>query len=247
MSKIVSRTLDFLELFAERRRPLSLSEISRMLDVPVSSCHDVLQALQERGYVYELAPRAGYYPTLRLLDIAKTIANHDPVVMRADTVLRALRDVTDESVLLAKASGMTATYLLSQEPSHPLRFTVVIGQSVRNLHATSAGKALLSTLDEATLDAFLKTEKLATLTDKTITTKAALKAEIAAGRARGWFSNIEESQPGVVTLSAPFAWNAATYIVTIAGPASRIGPRIESAAAHLLEACQDLEMRPVTA
>ncbi|MES1265390.1 MAG: helix-turn-helix domain-containing protein, partial [Variovorax sp.] len=119
MSKIVSRTLDFLELFAERRRPLSLSEISRMLDVPVSSCHDVLQALQERGYVYELAPRAGYYPTLRLLDIAKTIANHDPVVMRADTVLRALRDATDESVLLAKASGMTASYLLSQEPSHP--------------------------------------------------------------------------------------------------------------------------------
>ena len=47
MSKIVDRTLDFLELFAKEKRPLSLSDISRLLSIPVSSCHDVLQALQE--------------------------------------------------------------------------------------------------------------------------------------------------------------------------------------------------------
>ncbi len=66
MSKIVDRTLDLLELFAEEKRPLSLSDIARLLKIPISSCHDVLQAMQARGYLYELAPRAGYYPTLRL-------------------------------------------------------------------------------------------------------------------------------------------------------------------------------------
>ena len=91
MSKIVERTLDFLELFAEQKRPLSLSDISRLLKIPASSCHDVLQTLEERGYIYELAPRAGYYPTRRILDLARTITAHDPVATRAEILLRAMR------------------------------------------------------------------------------------------------------------------------------------------------------------
>ena len=122
MSKIVERTLDFLELFAREKRPLSLSDISRLLTIPVSSCHDVLQALQDRGFIYEIAPRGGYYPTLRLYELGKLITENDPVVLRADLVLRELRNTLDETVLLAKATGMSATYLLTFEPSHPLRF-----------------------------------------------------------------------------------------------------------------------------
>jgi DNA-binding IclR family transcriptional regulator len=117
MSKIVQRTLDFLELFAQEKRPLSLTDISRLLKIPVSSCHDVLQALQERGYLYEIAHRGGYYPTLRLLEVAKIIAANDPVAIRAEITLRALRDTVDESVLLSKISGATATYLLSRSDS----------------------------------------------------------------------------------------------------------------------------------
>jgi len=243
MSKIVERTLDFLELFAEKKRPLSLSDISRLLELPMSSCHDVLQALEQRGYVYEIAPRAGFYPTLRLLDIATTIANHDPVVLRADLVLQELRDRVDESVLLCKTVGRSATYLLAFEPSHPLRFTVKVGEHVRSLYATSAGKAQLASWSEGEFEAFLQAAKLEPLTAKTLTTKAALRAEIEAGRKRGWFSNLEESQPGVITLSAPFKWSGATYIITIAGPASRLETRLEVMASELMRACESLEMR----
>src|ERR1700761_4912506 len=83
-SKIVERTPDFLGVFAREKRPLSLSDISRLLSIPVSSCHDVLQALQERGFIYEIAPRGGYYPTLRLFELGKTITENDPVVHRAE-------------------------------------------------------------------------------------------------------------------------------------------------------------------
>jgi DNA-binding IclR family transcriptional regulator len=244
MSKIVARTLDFLELFADKKRPLSLSEIARLLGLPISSCHDVLQALEDRGFLYEIAPRSGYYPTLRLLDIATAIANHDPVIMRADIELQTLRDTVDESVLMCKATGRsTATYLLSFEPSHPLRFTAKIGEHVRNLYATSAGKVQLASWDDADLDAFLKSAKLNAMTPKTITSKSALKAEIEAGRQRGWFSNLEESATGVITLSAPFSWSGATYIVTIAGPASRLENRLDWVAAQLVKTCETLGMR----
>jgi hypothetical protein len=144
MSKIVGRTLDFLEVFADQKRPLSASEIARLLDIPASSCHDVLQALHERGYIYELAPRGGYYPTLRVYEVAKVIADHDPVVLRTDTLLRSLRDALDESVLLSKVNGVSATYLAAFEPSHPLRFLANIGESVRSRRPERGGLARFS-------------------------------------------------------------------------------------------------------
>jgi DNA-binding IclR family transcriptional regulator len=241
MSKIVGRTLDFLETFADQKRPLTASEIARRLDIPASSCHDVLQALLERGYLYELAPRGGFYPTLRLYDLAKTIADHDPVVQRADALLRSLRDTVDESILLSKVSGMGATYLLSIEPSHPLRFLANVGDNVRSLHATSAGKALLASLDEPSLSAYLKSASLASLTKRTITSKPQLREELLAGNRRGWFLNREESQEGVTTLSARFMWASALYIVTIAGPTSRVVPQLAKAAELLTSACKLLE------
>jgi DNA-binding IclR family transcriptional regulator len=243
MSKIVERTLDFLQLFADQKRALSLSEISRILKIPASSCHDVLQTLLNRGYLYEFAPRAGFYPTRRLLDIATTIADHDPVTMRAALVLRAMHDTLDESVLLAKINGLRAMYLLAFEPTHPLRLLLRAGDYVRYLHASSGGKAILSGLSERELDACLKSLKLERLTSKTITSKLELRKNVQAGVDRGWFLNHEESLDGVITLSALFKWNSANYILTIAGPTSRIEPRLQWMAELLMDACQRLEMR----
>jgi DNA-binding IclR family transcriptional regulator len=244
MSKIVGRTLDFLEIFADQKRPLPSSEIARLLHIPASSCHDVLQELLDRGYIYELTARGGYYPTLRLYEIAKTIADHDPVPMRADAILKALRDKIDESILLAKVQGLEATYLLSIEPSHPLRFLANVGDKVRSLHATSAGKALLAGLDEPTLAAYLRSANLAALTPRTITSKTALREELVAGDRRGWFSNRDESQDGVTTVSARFMWTSASYIVTVAGPTSRLAPKLAKAADLLVGACKLLEAPP---
>jgi DNA-binding IclR family transcriptional regulator len=129
MSKIVKRTLDFIELFADQRRPLSLSEISRLLGIPMSSCFDVIRSLQERGYLYELGQRAGYYPTQRIARLAAQISENDPILARADLLLRALRDEFDESISLSQATGLNAKYLLVYEPSHNLRYTVQVGAS----------------------------------------------------------------------------------------------------------------------
>jgi DNA-binding IclR family transcriptional regulator len=246
MSKIVERTLDFLELFADQKRPLSLSDISRLLNIPVSSSHDVLQALLERGYVYEVAPRGGYYPTLRLHELAQTIAENDPVPLRAEPLLRELRDALDETVLLAKIGELEATYLLTLEPSHPLRFLQKVGNRVSSLHAASGGKALLGSLDPATLDAVLKQIKLPALTRHTITTRTALRKHLEASQARGWYLNQEESLEGVATISATFRWHVSTYIVTVAGAAARLMPELDTAARSLVQLCGQLAVLPRT-
>lgn len=244
MSKIVERTLDLLELFAVEKRPLSQSDIARLLRIPVSSCHDVLQTMQARGYLYALGPRAGFYPTLRLQVLGKEIGDNDPVVTRAEVLLRSLRDRLDESVLLSKVSGLQATYLLVLESNHPLRFLAKVGDNVRGLHCTSGGKALLGTLDDKSLNAYLKSARLMPMTKRTIKSKAALRKEIEIGRKRRWFKNQGESLEGVTTLSAPFRWNASVYIVSIAGPSSRLDQNLTRAAELLTNVCLLLETRP---
>jgi DNA-binding IclR family transcriptional regulator len=244
MSKIVERTLDLLELFAAEKRPLPLSDIARLMRIPVSSCHDVLQTMQARGYLYEIAPRAGYYPTLRLQHLGKLIGDHDPVALRAEPMLQSLRDTMRESVLLSKVAGLQATYLLVFEPTHPLRFLVAVGDPVRSLYATSGGKALLGSLEDHALAAVLKAIKLKPLTDRTIITKAGLRTDIALGRARGWYLNQGESLEGVTTVSASFRWNNAVYIVTVAGPASRLDRRLKQAVGLITNVCLLLATRP---
>jgi DNA-binding IclR family transcriptional regulator len=243
MSKIVERTLDFLELFAHEKRPLSLSDISRLLNIPASSCHDVLQALQDRGFIYEVSPRGGYYPTLRMYEAGKVIAENDPVMLRAEHLLRDLRDSMDESVLLAKVNGLTGTYLLSFETSQPLRYQLKVGNNVTSLHAASAGKAILGSLNDAALDAALDGITYTALTPKTATSKEKLRAMILAGRAMGFYVNTGESVDGLTTISAPFNWQRSLYIVTIAAPSSRLEMRIPEAGARLLDVCRKLEMK----
>jgi DNA-binding IclR family transcriptional regulator len=43
-------------------------------------------------------------------------------------------------------------------------------------------------------------------------------------------------------MSARFVWTSSVYIVTVAGPTSRMAPKIERAAELLIDACARLEM-----
>jgi DNA-binding IclR family transcriptional regulator len=129
---------------------------------------------------------------------------------------------------------------LTFEPTHPLRFLARVGDSVRSLYATSAGKALLASLGDEELAAVLASAKLEALTPNTLISPAALRADIRAGSRRGWHLNREESQEGVTTLSASFIWTSTVYIVTIAGPAARLEPKLATASALLVDVCAQL-------
>jgi DNA-binding IclR family transcriptional regulator len=240
MNMMVDRTLSFLELFAAQKRPLSSTDIAALLHIPASSCHDVLRVLESRGYLVKALRQAGWYPTLRLFEVAKTIAGHDPILPRMMAPLRALRDAVDESVLLSKVDGLEAMYLLALEPSHPLRYLATVGERVRSLHAASAGKALLGSLSDAALNGFLQSAVLTRYTPRTHGSAQALREDIATANARGWFLNSEESEPGLTTLSCRFRWSLATYIVTVAGPTPRLQPNLSRACELLMRICRQL-------
>lgn len=241
MSKIVNRTLDFFEAFATAKRPLVLSELMKVLGIPVSSAHDVLRALEERGYIYEVRPRGGYYPTARLFDLAKVLVDNDPFLARVQPVLEHLRDQAQESVFLMKAGEGSLTYVSVIDADSPLRLSVKVGDPLRALHATSAGKAYLASLEPAEQDGILAGLNLKALTPHTLTSKAALKKDVAASEERGWFLNREESVEDSLTVSARFQWQGAIYVITVAGSVKRMERKIDNVVKWLKAAASELD------
>lgn len=244
MSKIVYRTLNVFEAFAAQKKPLSLTDLMKLLGIPMSSCHDVVHALEEQGYLYEVKPRGGFYPTARLHAIAQTILDNDPVTERAEAILQRLSLELSTSVSLGKARDMHLTYLVVCNPTDPLRFSVAIGSDARNLYATSAGKALLASFPPAQQKAYLAGITLTPLTPSTVTSKTVLLKELQESEARGWFINREESVEDALTISTRFVWNGAIYVITAAGTLKRMERQLDKAVKALQAAARELQQPP---
>jgi DNA-binding IclR family transcriptional regulator len=146
--KLVARTLDLFELFAAEQRPLPLTELARLLNVPVSSCLALARTLVSRGYLVEVRKRGGYYPTRRLQMLASAINAVDPVVEIVHPRLVQLRDASGETAVLGKIQGMAVVYLDVVESTKAIRYSRAPGE-LRPLHANSIGKAIFGELDAA--------------------------------------------------------------------------------------------------
>lgn len=106
------------------------------------------------------------------------------------------------------------------------------------LHCSALGKVLLA-FGAASLPA----EPYEARTDRTITTRAALDAELTVVRDRGYAVTDEELEPGLVAVAAPvFAGGpAAIAAISVSGPASRLsGAQIPVVAAQCVQAARAL-------
>lgn len=239
--KTALRVIEIIEVFARERRPLSLTELARLLDVPVSSCLALIRTLNEIGYLYEIGRRNGYYPTSRLLAMAQQIAKADPVLDRVYPSLVELRDATQETVVFAKlATDRRVVYLEALDSPHPIRYTATAGE-FKPLHANSLGKALLSTLADAERRALLRKAPLTRYTERTITDPDALDEELAMSRQRGWFCNLGESIAEVGAVAWPLTLAGEHYAISVGAPVYRIEPNQAAYAGILRAACTALE------
>lgn len=239
--KTAFRVIEIVELFAREKQPLALSEIARLLEMPVSSCLGLIRTLEAQGYMYETGRRQGYYPTGRLLAMAQVIAAHDPVLDRVRATLEELRDAARETVVFGKfrAPG-EVVYLEVLDAPQRIRYTAGAGET-RPAYANSIGRALLSTLAPEARRRLLEGTALAPLTDATLTSADAIEAELQRAAARGWYGNLGESVPDLVGLAWPLSIGGEAYAISVAGPRYRMEPRIEEIAAMLRAACLAIE------
>lgn len=191
--KSAYRALDVLE--AMSAGPATLSELSRMLDIPKSSLHGLLRTLTDRGWVATTDGGTRFRLGLRALQVGTRFVDEDEVVAQVAPSLDRLAATTGETVQQARLDGDEVVYLAKRDSAHPVRLISSIGSRLP-AHATALGKALLAARDDGTVRG-LVTLPLVSLTARTITEWEPLAAELLATRARGYAVDDGEAADGL--------------------------------------------------
>jgi len=239
-TKSAARTLDLFEAFANARRPMTLTELARQLDSPMSSCFQLIKTLERRGYVFSLGARRGTYPTKRMLYAFEKIAQHDPLKMIFQDMLIELQARTLETAILAQQVDQRMLILDAQESSQKVRYTPDIGE-FHDLHSTAAGKAILGAMDPEERHQFIETLALEKLTDITVIDREALETELERSAARGWYVTRGENIPDLCAVAVPVRVKGQVFAVGLGGPFHRFITEIDRHAETLMEVVSQLD------
>jgi IclR family transcriptional regulator, acetate operon repressor len=238
--KTAVRTVNLFEAFSRRKGPMTLTQISESLSAPISSCHGLVRTLIGMGYLYTSEQTRAIYPTKRLLDIAQTIAAHDPVLESVLPVLKDLRDSSNETILLGRRQGDVILYLDVIEGAQTVRYSAGIGE-MKPLHSSAIGKAFLGRLDAGERAAQIARLPLDLHTPNTIVERATLEADLTQGAAKGYFVTRGENVVDVMGLATTVQVFGDVFGIAIAAPLARMEPEENTQAARLLAARDRLE------
>ncbi len=237
--RVVEQVLDVYERFAEEQAPMAMSDLARALDMPTSTCSNLLRTFERRGFIYQTGQRRALYPTKRMLMLAQDIARQDPVSTSVSQRLAALRDEAEETVLLATRQRDRVLYLDVIETTQPIRYSAAIGET-RPIQNNSSGKALLSLMPQAERQALITGLPFHRQTEQTLVSAHEYLNDVQRSASRGWFLNDGESVADLLALAVPLNLHHSNFAVAIAGPRYRMAGRIEALASMLKTACDDL-------
>ena len=244
MIQSVLKAVRIMEMFSDTESRLSLSEISRRLDIPKSTAHNLLNTLRSEGYIekvggdlYALGPA----PLILSQKVRVNVEIRDP----AAPLLRELADQTDESVYLTVKEGDYALYIYAVESSRRLLARTAVGELVP-LHCTSVGKAILAFLPPSAVDAIIEQVGLPPFTVNTIRDPALLRAELEDVRRRGYATDNQEHEPSTFCVGAPIFDRTGRVIAScsVSGrDPSILQERLESLAGQVTSTAQEISRR----
>jgi DNA-binding IclR family transcriptional regulator len=199
--KSLGKAVRVLECFSTRARSLTLGEISQRTGLPKATAHRLVAALRDVGMIEQDSARDSYRLGLKLFELGNVVLANLDLHREARPFVEQLSRVSGHSVHLAVFDGRQAVVIHRADP-HPEGSPVAFIESAPT-HCTSVGKAILAFQPEETLARLASLGPLARYTDATITDAAALAANLAETRARGWSLDEGEHQPGLRCVGAP--------------------------------------------
>ena len=220
----LDRSLDILELLSVSSGRLTLSALSKQLDVPKNAVFRITQTLLARGYLSRNAETMAFQLTGQLLKLAPPRWGGVSLPEVSREAMTSLRDATRETVQLGVLSGQEGIIIDQVEGLEPLRIVVDLGLRFA-LHNNAPGKLLLAHLPDEEREAVLSRIKLTANTSRTITTKSALHTECEKIVSQGYSEDYAEADEGIHCVAAPIfgaTRGAAVGTLWVSGPAKRL-------------------------
>ncbi len=204
-SKTIEKGMRILEAFDQNNSTISLKEISKKVNINLTSTYRFVNTFERLGYLrrsthknlLKLGPKAvilgnRFIDGFELSDIINPILDeiHEKYNITVDAALfykDGHKDVL--SVIYLKEAKLTLTY------SQPERY--------EQLHFTALGKALMAFHYDNLEEEILNQQPFERMTKKTLIEKAELLTDLEKARKNGYSLNNEEFMDGLISIGAP--------------------------------------------
>ncbi|MCW8971169.1 MAG: helix-turn-helix domain-containing protein, partial [Rhodospirillales bacterium] len=218
----LSRALSILDALAQNEGGLTLTEIAHTVTLAPSTTHRLLTTLQQERHVRFDRDRGLWQVGVQAFVIGNAFIRSRDIVAMARPFMRQLMETSGETVNLAVTDQGEAVYLSQVECREMMRALAKPGARVP-MHCSAVGKALLAEMKDVEVGKILRGRGLYRLTDKTIDTGEALRAELAATRKRGYAIDDEEHAIGLRCVSAPIydEYGEPLAAISLSGPMVR--------------------------
>ncbi|MFE3521091.1 IclR family transcriptional regulator [Streptomyces sp. NPDC059161] len=242
----VARAMDVLELFLESEGSLSAPDVTRRLQLPRTTVHELLTTLSARSYLAPVPEQPGRYRLgVRNYQLGSRYAEQLDLAAEGQQVAREVAETCGETVHVAILEDADVIYIAKVDSTHAVRMVSAAGRRLP-AHCTSVGKMLLAALPEAELDARLAGRELVAMTAASITDPATLRTALAEIRAQGVAVEHQESNPDVSCVAAPVRDSAGRVVaaLSVSVPMVRWSGQREAELAELAQkGAADLSVR----
>lgn len=233
----LNKGIKLLTAIADAEVPPTVRDLSDQTMLPRPTVYRLLAALTEAGLVRQSSGHT-YQLGATLVTIAHRALDQMDIRDIAHEHLLKLRDETGETVHLAVFSNDAMLYVDNIESRERVRMKCSLGVSVP-LHTTAVGKAYLAFSPQDQRESTLERLRLDDVTGHSITSRDALRAQIADAARRGWTTDEEENERDIFCFGAPILDRRGNAVAaaSISIPRFRLRPMAEQVyVAPLLEA-----------
>lgn len=222
------------------------SGLARGAGLPWATAVRLIRTLEEEGFLYRMPETDRYVIGFDLIRLVRSGDRGRLLAAMALPTLERLAQEVEETVSLIDVHPDGRLEVAEQiDPPRFIRPTSYAGIPAP-LHASSVGKLLLTTYDEARLAEFLS-QGLPRYTPATITDPEALREEVARIRVRGWSSAVDEEEEGLAAVSVGVrdANGELVAMVSVSGPSFRFDEAARTAALERMREAADVIERRI--
>lgn len=226
--KSVGRTFDIFRLFKLRSEAMTAIEISRELQLPLTSTHSILKSLHALGYLDYNRESWSYVPSSELPALFDWVQDRVEDEGQLKRFLEQLNLETRETISLSRQSEIEAKIVFGLETVHPIGVRVSEDYSMP-ITNTLTGIAMLSALDDQALEAVLLRVSKEDPAQWETLDRPALDFDLSRVRDEGIIAKYDGLVAGVGAICTPIysPVSKQKLVVGVVGPSERIAKNAE--------------------
>jgi DNA-binding IclR family transcriptional regulator len=221
-TRSVDRALDVLLCFSRQNPELSLTEISKKVELHKSTVHRILTTLEKKRFVKRDETTGTYSLGINLLHMAYLTLNQSDLRRIAARYLHQLSEKFRETVNLAILDNADVIYLDVVESPQRVKLAAAIGQRLPAF-CTASGKAILAFSTKETVKQVLE-YGMNQYTQCTMNSPEKFMENMKETQERGFAMSLEEYEAGINAIAAPILDRNKKPLasVAVAGPSYRL-------------------------